>query len=157
MTTVEYAVPDLPRVEAFHDLLPPLARALDVRDIFKHLSDVASRIVPHDEANLVLVTEDGSQFRLYASTRDGAPEVVCQKGCPIGNPAEPRLLATVPGPERGLRSGVCAPVRIDDKPVVGVFALFSRRPDAYSPADLVLVQRIADYIAVALAHQDRKS
>ena len=39
---------DVERLEAFHDLLPAMARALDVRDIFHHLSDVASRIVPHD-------------------------------------------------------------------------------------------------------------
>ena len=45
-----------------------------------------------------------------------------------------------------------APVFIDGQ-VVGVFALFSRRARAYTPADLALVQRLADYIAVGLAHQ----
>jgi DNA-binding NtrC family response regulator len=34
-----------------------------------------------------------------------------------------------------------------------VFALFSRRQHAYSSQDLVLVQRLADYVAVGLAHQ----
>jgi len=34
-----------------------------------------------------------------------------------------------------------------------VFALFSRRPQAYSPQDLALVQRLAGYVAVGLAHQ----
>src|SRR5216683_3143231 len=91
---VEY---DVEHLEAFQDLLPALARALDVRDIFQHLSTVASRIVPHDEANLALLTEDGSQFRLYASTRDGAPEVVCRgRNCPIGDAEEPQLFAVVP-------------------------------------------------------------
>src|SRR5881628_2339163 len=99
--TADYAPPDIQRLEAFQELLPTLARALDVRDIFQHLSEVSSRIVPHDEANLALLTEDGSQFRLYASTRDGAPEVVCRgKGCPIGDADEPQLLDLVPGPER---------------------------------------------------------
>src|SRR2546422_1286499 len=150
----DYVTPDIQRLEAFHDLLPALARALDVRDILHHLSDVASRIVPHDEANLALLTEDDSQFRLYASTRDGGPEVVCrEKGCSaLRNPATPHLFDNIPGDERGLRSGVAAPVHIDDK-LVGVFALLSRRPGAYSPHDLTLVQRLADYIAVALAHQ----
>jgi hypothetical protein len=49
-----------------------------VRDIFQRLSTIATRIVRHDEANLALLTENRSQFRLYASTRDGAPEVVCR-------------------------------------------------------------------------------
>jgi transcriptional regulator with GAF, ATPase, and Fis domain len=141
------------RLDAFHELLPALARGLDVRDIFKHLSVVAGRIVPHDEANLVLLTEDGSEFRLYASTRDGAPEVVCRgQGCPIGNADEPQLLDKVPGPERGLRSGLSVPVSVDGR-WVGVFALFSRRPRAYSKRDLALAERLASYIAVGLAHQ----
>src|SRR5713226_4058176 len=117
MMIAEYATPDVQRLEAFHDLLPALARALDIRDIFQHLSEVASRIVPHDEANLALLTEDGSQFRLYASTRQGGPEVICrEKGCSdLGDPATPHLFDIRPSDERGLRSGVAAPVRIDDE------------------------------------------
>jgi transcriptional regulator with GAF, ATPase, and Fis domain len=152
-TSAEPAAYDISSLDAFHDLLPALARALDVRDIFQHLSDVASRIVPHDEADLALLTDDGSQFRLYASTRDGAPELVCRgKGCPIGDAETPRVFDEVPGPERGLRSGMCAPVRIEER-LVGIFAVFSRRPRAYSASDLELLQRLANYVAVALAHQ----
>src|SRR5438270_12888169 len=86
-------IPDVQRLDAFHDLLPALARALDVRDIFQHLSHVASRIVPHDEANLALLTDDGSQFRQYASTRDDGPELVCrEKGCSaLRDPGTPHL------------------------------------------------------------------
>src|SRR5206468_4110127 len=153
MINAELTGYDVEQLNAFHDLLPALARGLDVRDIFKHLSAVASRIVPHDEANLALLTEDGSQFRLYASTRDGAPEVVCRgKGCPIGDADEPQLFDQVPGPERGLRSGLSVPVGFDGR-LVGVFALFSRRPRAYSTHDLILAERLSGYVAVALAHQ----
>lgn len=152
--TAEYVLPELEGVDAFHDLLPALARALDIREIFQHLSDVASRIVPHDEANLALLTEDGTHFRLYASTSKGTPELVCcQNGSPLHDAlVVPRLFDNIPPNERGFRSGVCAPVRIDDKPVA-VFGLLSRQPGTYSTRDLSLVQRLADYIAVALAHQ----
>jgi two-component system NtrC family response regulator len=154
MTTIaEPATADLNQLDAFHALLPPLAGALDIRDVFQQLSAVASRIVPHDEANLALATDDGTQYRLYASTREGAPELVCREDHGVlREPMTARLMDAVPGPERGLRSGVCAPVFIGDA-VVGVFALFSRRPHAYSPQDLALVQRLAGYIAVGLAHE----
>src|SRR6202035_1520674 len=154
MTTMAgTATTALEQLDAFHALLPALAGALDVRDVFQHLSAVASRIVPHDEANLLLATEDGTQYRLYASTREGAPELVCRESHSVlQEPIAARLMDTVPGPERGLRSGVCAPVFIGDA-VVGAFALFSRRPHAYSPQDLALVQRLAGYVAVGLAHQ----
>src|SRR5712692_2584934 len=149
----EPATTDLNQLDAFHALLPALAGALDVRDVFQRLSAVATRIVPRDEANLVLATDDGTQYRLYASTREGAPALVCrQDHGSLQEPIAPRIMDAVPGPERGLRSGVCAPVFIGDA-VVGVFALFSRHPHAYSPEDLALVQRLADYVAVGLAHQ----
>src|SRR5258708_32642752 len=67
-------------------------------------------------------------------------------------PAQARLNSEVPGPARVLRSGVCAPVFISDE-VAGVFALFARRPHAYSSEDLALVQRLAAYVAVGLSHQ----
>ena len=154
VTPIAEPVPDdVDQLDAFHDLLPELARALDVRDIFDHLSTVASRIVPHDEANLALVSDDPSQFRLYASTRDGAPETVCRgKSCPIGDADEPQLFDEVPGPDRGLRSGLSVPVRIDGQ-LAGVFALFSRQARAYSPRHLRLAVRLGGYVAVALAHQ----
>src|SRR5256885_16902954 len=100
--TADYAPPDVQRLEAFQDLLPAMARALDVRDIFQHLSDVASRIVAHDEANLALLTEDGAQFRLYASTRSGVPELVCrEKGCrATRDPGTPHLFDIVRSEER---------------------------------------------------------
>ena len=69
MTMIAEPQTDLNKLDAFHALLPALAEALDVRDVFQHLSAVAARIVPHDEANLALATDDGSQYRLYASTR----------------------------------------------------------------------------------------
>jgi transcriptional regulator with GAF, ATPase, and Fis domain len=140
-------------LEAFHDLLPTLARALDVRDVFRHLSAVADRIVPHDEANLALVTDDGARFRLFASTGDGSPALLCREDrCILRDLSAPRLFNPGAGFARGLMSGVSAPVRIDDQPV-GVLALLSQRPDAYATDDLALVQRLADYVAVALSHQ----
>src|SRR5712692_9406015 len=94
----EHATADLTQLDAFHALLPALARALDIRDVFQHLSAVASRIVPHDEANLLLATDDGAQYRLYASTRDGAPELVCREDhCVLREPARARLISEVPG------------------------------------------------------------
>jgi two-component system response regulator AtoC len=147
------ATVDLIQLDAFHALLPALAGSLDIRDVFQHLSTVASQIVPHDEANLLLATDDATQFRLYASTREEAPSLVCREDhCVLREPAKARLINEIPGSARGLRSGVCAPVLIDGA-VAGVFALLSRQPHAYSCQELALVQRLASYVAVGLAHQ----
>ena len=139
-------------VDPFQDLLPTLARGLDVRDIFQQISIVASRLVPHDEANLAVLTEDGAGVQLYTTTRQSAVVVRClERTSAIADIDQPRALDTVPGPERGLRSGLSVPVRIDDR-LVAVFVLFSRHSQAYSDLDLSHAKRLARYLAVALAH-----
>src|SRR4051812_39557005 len=149
-STEQAAVGDVNRFEA---LLPTLARGLDVRDIFKQLSIVASRIIPHDEANLAVLTEDGAGVQLFTTTGQSAADGRWLEGSSaIGDADQPRLLDAVPGPERGLRSGLSVPVRVDDR-LVAVFALFSRRPQAFSDRDLGHAERLAVYLAVALAHQ----
>src|SRR5262249_38072435 len=140
------------QTDTFHELLSTLASALDVRDVFRRLSAVAARIVPHDEANLALLTEDRTQFRLFASTRDSEPELVCAgKHFLVRDP----LIACVFNhgfSDRGFRSGLRVPVRVDDASL-GVLALLSIRPGAYSDRELGVAQRIADYVAIALSRQ----
>jgi len=148
---VDSADDELRQLDAFHDLLPALARGLDVREIFRQISDVAARIVPHDEANLLLQKADG-RFEMFASTGTSR-EIVC-----VNDPAhalntrESQLLDRVPDPGRGLQSGLTTPVRINDR-FFGVFALFSRHPQAYSDRDLGHAERLAAYLALALSHQ----
>jgi two-component system response regulator AtoC len=141
------------QIDAFHELLSTLARALDIREVFQRLSVVAARIVPHDEANLALLTEDGEHFRLFASTRDGEPELVCRgELCAPQEPFAARVFENGIGHSRGMQSGLRVPVRVDDKQI-GVLLLLSRRAHAYAQTELALAQRIADYVAIALSHQ----
>src|SRR5438552_2416555 len=147
----ESAGGDLGSLDAFDDLLPALARGLDVREIFRQLSDVAARIVPHDEATLLLQKADG-HFEMFAST--GTPrEIVCRNDpAHTLNTRESELLDSIPGPDRGLQSGLTTPVRINDQ-FFGVFALLSRRSQAYTDRDLVQAERLAAYLALAISHQ----
>jgi transcriptional regulator with GAF, ATPase, and Fis domain len=142
-----------PRIDAFHELLSTLGGALDVRDIFQRLSGVVARIISHDEADLALLTENGTRFRLYASTHTGDPELLCPgEHCALHDPAVPRIFRDGFGKGRGFRSGLRVPVRVDGQPI-GVFALLSRREDAYSERELHLAERVADFVAIALSHQ----
>jgi transcriptional regulator with GAF, ATPase, and Fis domain len=148
---LESAGDGLGQLDAFHDLLPALARGLDVREIFRQLSHIAARIVPHDEATLLLQKTDG-HFETFAST--GTPrEIVCRHDPAHAlNIGEPQLLDSMPEPDRGLQSGLTVPVRINDQ-FFGVFALFSQRPQAYAERDLVQAGRLAAYLALAISHQ----
>jgi len=153
MTDIDVATPVVDPTETFHELLSTLARALDIREVFQRLSAVAARIIPHDEADLALLAEDGTRFRLFASTTDGEPELVCPGDhCALRDPDTPRVFYDGFGSNRGFQSGLRVPVRVDGA-LIGVLALLSRRRDAYSDHELMLAQRIADYVAIALSHQ----
>jgi transcriptional regulator with GAF, ATPase, and Fis domain len=150
---LDISAPRIDHIDAFHELLPTLARALDVRDIFERLSTIVGRIVPHDEANLALLTEDGTRFRLFASTGEPEPKLLCMgEHCAVRDPSVPRIFNDGFVRDRGFRSGLRVPVRVDSE-LIGVLALLSRAPDAYSPDELVLAQRVADYVAIAVSHQ----
>jgi transcriptional regulator with GAF, ATPase, and Fis domain len=140
-------------VGAFHELLSTLGGALDVRDVFHRLSSVVTRIIAHDEADLAVLTDDGTHFRLYASTQEREPELLCPGDhCAVRDPSVPRLFNDGFAADRGFQSGLRVPVRIDGQ-LIGVLALLSRRRDAYSSHELNLAERVADYVAIALAHQ----
>jgi transcriptional regulator with GAF, ATPase, and Fis domain len=135
-------------LEAVHDLLPTLAATLDVGEIFQHLCRVAAQIVPHDEANLALLADDGVRFREYVAGRDEGRN---ENLCPLRNLEEAQLVNDIPG-NAPIRAGISAPVRIKDQ-AFGVFALLAHRPRHYSSEDLAVVQWLADYLAITLSHQ----
>jgi transcriptional regulator with GAF, ATPase, and Fis domain/transcriptional regulator with XRE-family HTH domain len=143
------------QIDAFHDLLSAMTRALDMRAIFPGLSAIIGRIVPHDEADLALVNEDGASFRVYATTGDPVSEPADAGGrgdhCAVQDPLVPRVFRGGFGSNRGFQSGIRVPV-LSETQLMGVLALLSRGQSAYSEQDLELAQRIADYLAVGLAH-----
>src|SRR5258708_31015524 len=132
-----------PEVDAFQDLLATLARGLDVREFFQRLVTIAKRIVPHDEAHFAVLTEDGGGVCLHAAVPDDAVEAlpVERTSTLLDADDQSRLLDVVPGPDRGLQSGIGVPVKIDGRVVV-VFALFPRQPDLCPVADLHHAQHL---------------
>jgi DNA-binding NtrC family response regulator len=135
----------------FDNLLMALSRKLNVGDLFEHLTTVSGQIVPHDEVQLVLKTEDGSRC-LYARSRDGACEESAAKiaGTILDN-IEPEVLDVRAESERGLRCALRVPVKIDDG-VVGALVLFSRVPHGYSTTDLLHAQQLANCLGHGLAY-----
>jgi len=143
MTTIDSGIRQgaFDQVDPFEDLLPTLARGLDVGTVFQRLSTAASPILPHDKAALAVLSDPEGDGQLYVVTSGNAAEVRrLEPPAAIADATGPRLLDEAAGLENGLRSGLSVPVRIDDR-LVGVFTLFSRRSYAYSALDLVQAER----------------
>ena len=136
----------------FDGLLAAVSRKSDVRDLFQHLSAAICRIIPYDEAQLVLLAEDGSLHR-YARTLDGPCEVsAVTSPATILDDHQPQVLDVVPESDRGMQCGLKVPVQIEDR-VVGAFSLLSRNPHAYSASDLLHAQQLANCLGHGLAYQ----
>ncbi|MEO8677640.1 MAG: sigma 54-interacting transcriptional regulator [Vicinamibacterales bacterium] len=155
----------LARVDAIAGVLPVLGAALDVREVFSHLSEIAARVIPHDSAVVGLLSDDFQQVHLHAlSTPQGVvlPDT-------IDNPYPHGLNAgwvyvihrdlTAHPVERTrrarngeFRSSVRAAVWLDGK-VAGVLDISSFKPDQYDDADAAVVVRLTEFVTLALSHE----
>lgn len=136
----------------FDGLLAAVSRKSDVCDLFQHLSAAICRIIPYDEAQLVLLTEAGSLHQ-YARTLDGPCQVsAVTSPTTILDDSQPQILDVVPESDRGMQCGLKVPVQIEDR-VAGALKLLSRNPHAYSASDLLQAQQLANCLGHALAYQ----
>jgi len=170
-------------------LLPTIAEALDIRQVFLGLAAAIQEIVPHDILAFALLTPDRGGVRVQAATHQGLRELPEYRFsneqealdfnwdfllgydlAPVGEDSlrvriSPRGAQQVeevtvqPGlqwvrfvAQTGVRSTLRTPLRSKGRPLGGV-AFFSFRPDAYDAEDGLLASRIADHVALALAHQ----
>jgi two-component system response regulator AtoC len=175
------------RAVALDALLPALAQALDVRQVFSQVSQITQDVIPHDLLVLSLLRPDGTSVGTQALLPDGKVEdllppnpdlVALYRGSivrdmeildpgsrrvrlhlrPVGGD-EPAVSEVRLDPDRyrhvadvRIRSLVAVPLRALER-FVGGLVFLSRRADQYRPEHVDFARRIADHVALALAHQ----
>ncbi|HEY7462699.1 MAG TPA: sigma 54-interacting transcriptional regulator, partial [Gemmatimonadota bacterium] len=175
------------RVLALEALLPTLARALDVRQVFRQVSEISQGVIPHDLLVLSLLRPDGSSVGTQAMVPGGELEDLpapnadllslyqgrIARDMEVRDPASRKVRLhplAVEGnrvapielhldearfrhvADTRVRSLVAVPVQALGR-FVGGLVFLSRRPDAYGPDHAELARRVADHVALALAHQ----
>ncbi|MGH9143113.1 MAG: GAF domain-containing protein, partial [Vicinamibacterales bacterium] len=164
--TVEQSLGRLKRLDALESLLPALADALDVRDIFNRLAAIVGDILPHDTLELLMPTGDRQRARFHARSGSHAPALPEMVELPPNmvltdgwryfiiddlhaHPEEAQLSAAA----AGFRSSLRVPIRLRDRSPAGlnVMSLEARR---YSIEDLFVALRLAEHLALALSHAD---
>lgn len=178
------------RAELLRPLLPTLAQALDVREVFRQISLVAREVIPHDLLELGLLSADRARARVFAVSEGDAiqssqvefplPEairlsiltdysiirdVVILPGGKIqgvlitSDEPAPRPIEMEVPPARferqralGIRSNLRVPIVLQGE-VAGALLFFSCDPDAFRPEHAEAARRIADHLALAIAHQ----
>jgi len=158
------------KYESLQALAPALAKALDVRDVFERISEIARPVIPHDRMALGLLTEDRAAVRVYAVSGGDFPEmkepirlspaeqakenwtteIIRDVSAEIDNGSDKcRHLSA-----DGVRSLLRVPIFFEGHwQFAGGLLFLSRTPNTYSEDDVPFAQHVADQVALALSHQ----
>jgi transcriptional regulator with GAF, ATPase, and Fis domain len=146
------------------ELVRTISEVLDIRRVFPRVSEIAKDVVPHDCLELVFqdhsdyLTEEARSvetfpaFRRLALAGENEFRVV-------GDLRNTRLAFECCDPPDYVDRIVDAGYRsllnvrsVAGSQVMGL-VFFSKQPDAYSTADLPAARQIADYVALAVSHE----
>ena len=145
------------------ELVRTISEVLDIRSVFPRVSELANHLLPHD--CLALVFQDESdQLTIEAQSVEGFPtfrrlalpgeedvHVVAdlgKTGLPLAHCDPSDYVSRLV--EAGYRS-LLSVRSVAGSQVMGLL-FFSTQPDAYSPDDVPAARRIADYVALSVAH-----
>jgi transcriptional regulator with GAF, ATPase, and Fis domain len=158
------------RHEALEALIPALAQALDVRQVFDQVSAIAQQVLPHDRLALGLLNEERTEVRILAYTGERvswlppsfklSPEDTESLRADwdfeiigdIEKEVDPHSAKCQLMLKDGIRSSLRVPIRFEGK-LAGGLVFHSRKPYAFREEDVEIARRVADQIRLALSHQ----
>ena len=155
------------RLDAIDSLLPAMARTLDVRGIFNHVSEIVRPVLPHDKLILTSLDPDRGELVVEAASGDpvhGMPACFGAGGA-MAQPNTPLEYILIPDVENqpepcgarsgclqiGMRSFMGIPLRLDG--TSSWLLIVSGTPNQYSEEDVIIARRAADHVSLALSHQ----
>ena len=157
-------VPALSATDASIELLRTISEVLDIRAVFPRVSTIASHVLAHDCLALGFVDEL-NQLTLEARSTDAFPEF---RSFALAGDMDLHIV----GDLRSMRStpALCDPPDLIDRLItqgyrsllvvrslarnqaIGLIFL-STRTDAFTPRDVRPARQIADYVALAVSHE----
>src|ERR1700730_2954970 len=145
-------------------LLRTIAEGLDIRRVFPRVSEIVKPVLPHDPLDLVVRDRGGDVTLEARSTHEltgrgvftGADDEAFSIVSDLRRPSRRRASGAPPEVvdhllAAGYRSVLN--VRSVARSQVMRLGFFSKHPNAYGPDDVPTAQHIADYVAVAVAHE----
>jgi len=149
-------------VDGSVELLRTIAGVLDIRTVFSRVSEIASKMLPHDAMVMNVVDERGNILREAATDVRALPSPLR-----LSAPASDELIVDDLGTEAwplterldvgmrpshdGYRSALCLGTQARDQRLnVGFLA---KEPYSFDSGDLPIARRIVDHIALAVSHE----
>jgi formate hydrogenlyase transcriptional activator len=157
------------RLRVVLDVTNAMVANLDLRELFRAVSELLRRLIRHEYASLVLVDPAEGQLRLEALDFPGGNSQIheAQSAAPEDSPAADAMRTRQPlvwnrqDAERfpsgivrrllaeGLESAVCIPLLRGDR-ALGTLNVASMRKAAFAPQDVELLTQIGNELAIAV-------
>jgi len=150
--------------ETSADLLRTIAEVLDIRSVFPRISEIVKDVLPHDALELVFHDRSGHVTLEARSIED----LTGAFGCSVNDDEPFYIVSDLRRPSSRLTTGASSSV-VDTLLAAGYrsvlnvrsvardqvmrLGFLSKQTDAYRPDDLKTARHIADYVAVAVAHE----
>ena len=150
--------------DASLELLRTISEVLDIRRVFPRVSEIANQLLPHDWLGFGFVDESNQltlearstnafpEFRRLAMAGDAQFHIVSDLRATRLRPAlcdPPDFLERII--VQGYRSLLVVRSLARQQPIGLVF--FSKQPEAFAQDDMSAARQIADYVALAVAHE----
>ena len=152
-----------PLVDVSAELLRTIAEVLDIRGVFPRVSEIVQHVLRHDALELVLCDRSGHVTLEARSTDDLAG----LRGCAPKDDEPSHIVSDLRWPsarrisfEAGVIDNLITAgyrsllsIRSITRQQVMRLGFLSKYPDAYGPTDVPMAQHIADFVAMAVAHE----
>jgi len=140
-------------LELLDELLSTLVDSDTLADVFGRLSAIATKVLAHDASALMVRLADGRRARLLAGP--GFPAAAAEPtDLPddiFGDPNWEHHIIDDGSEFEGFPSLLRLPIRFEGR-LAGALLFLSRTASAFSQADVLVARRIADRMAITLAH-----
>jgi transcriptional regulator with PAS, ATPase and Fis domain len=150
--------------ETSADLLRTIAEVLDIRSVFPRVSEIVRQVLPHDALELVFHDRSGHVTLEACSTAD----LTGAFGCSVNDDEAFYIISDLRRPSSRVATG--APSSVIDtllaagyRSILNVrsvardqvmrLSFLSKHAGAYRPDDVRTARHVADYVAVAVAHE----
>jgi two-component system response regulator HydG len=153
-------------LQMLDNLLTAITSVLDIRQVFERVSQIASKVLPHDAMGLPIFTDDRAHVIPYATTfPDGTlpqiqPLPESQRFL-LNEQWESHIVGDIqlhpdgrdsPFARIGMHSLLRVPIRLEGE-LVGMLGFFSKQVGLYTEDDAILAKRIASHVALVISHQ----
>jgi two-component system response regulator AtoC len=140
-------------LELLDELLSTLVDSEALADVFGRMSAIAGKVLPHDASAMLVRLAGGRRARVYSGPGfpAPAPDTTDIPEEILDDPNWEHHIADAGSEVEGFPSLLRVPIRFEGR-LAGALLFLSRTASAFSQADVLVARRIADRLAITLAH-----